>query len=214
MSKARIKEGLEGIAREVLADVQKEADIIILKAEKEAKEILKVAKDDSDKIYATVMAEVVTKASSEKRKMDSKSDVDVRNRLLMVKDALVQTTFEKAQLRLNEFINEDTYHEFLLRLIEEASRKIGSKNLMVQVNSKDKVWLTQENIDILSKRLRLDLILAEETIPSMGGCKVQTTDGKLVYDNTFENRIEQIKPTLRLEVAKILFQKEESPNVS
>jgi vacuolar-type H+-ATPase subunit E/Vma4 len=120
MSKARIKEGLEGIAREVLADVQKEADIIILKAEKEAKEILKVAKDDSDKIYATVMAEAVTKASSEKRKMDSKADVDVRNRLLMVKDALVQTTFEKAQLRLNEFINEDTYHEFLLRLIEEA----------------------------------------------------------------------------------------------
>jgi vacuolar-type H+-ATPase subunit E/Vma4 len=48
----------------------------------------------------------------------------------------------------------------------------------------------------------------------MGGCKVQTTDGKLVYDNTFENRIEQLKPTLRLEVAKILFQKEESPNVS
>jgi V/A-type H+/Na+-transporting ATPase subunit E len=214
MSTARIKEGLEGIASEVLADVQKEAEITILKAEKEAKETLKVAKDDSDKIYATIMAEAMTKASSERIKMDSKADVEVRNRLLKIKDALVESIFEKAQLRLFDFVSEGTYNEFLLKLIEEAARKIGSKKVTIQVNSKDKVWLTEENIGILSKRLRVDLILAEETIPCIGGCKVQTTDGKLVYDNTFENRIEQLRPALRLEVAKILFQKEESPNVS
>ncbi len=212
MSTARIKEGLKGIANEVLVDVQKEAEEIILKAEKNAKEILKAAKNDSDKIYATAMAEVVARAAFEKRKIDSKADVDVRNQLLKVKEALMQSAFEKAQLRLNEIINEDAYKALLSRLIEEAAKKIGSKKLIVKVNSKDKVWLKQFNMDFLSKRLRADLILAEETTTSIGGCIVQTVDGKIVYDNTFENRIQQLEPAVRPEIAMILFQKEGSSN--
>ena len=209
MSTARIKEGLEGIATEVLADVQKEAETIILKAEKEAKEILKLSKDDSEKIYAMLMDEAVAKAFSEKRKIASKADVDARNQMLQVKETLLQSTFEKAQLRLTEIVNEDTYNEILLRLIEDAAKKIGSKKLWIQVNSKDRTWLSKGNLDILSKRLRKDLMLSEEPISSIGGCRVQTIDGKLAFDNTFENRIQQLNPTLRFEVAKILFQKEE-----
>jgi V/A-type H+-transporting ATPase subunit E len=213
MNAVKVKEGLKGIANEVLADVQKEAEVLVHKAEEDSKETLRIAKDESDKIYALVMAEAVTKTSSEKKKIDTKADVDVRNQILVAKDALMQSTFEKAQSRLNEVVNEEKYKKFLLKLIEESANKIGSGKLIVIISSRDKLWLTQKNIDIISKRLHVDLALADETTPSIGGCKIQTIDGRIIYDSTFENRIEQLKPALRPELAKILFQKEGSPNV-
>jgi V/A-type H+/Na+-transporting ATPase subunit E len=214
MNAVKIKEGFKGIANEVLADVQKEAEVLVHKAKEESKETLRIAKDESDNIYAIVMAEVVAKASFEMKKIDTKADVDVRNQILVAKDALMQSTFEKAQSRLNQVVNEDKYKKFLLKLIEESAKKIGSEKLIVIINSRDKLWLTQKNIDIISKRLRVDLALADETTSSMGGCKIQTIDGNIIYDNTFENRLEQLKPALRPELAKILFQIEGSPNVS
>jgi V/A-type H+/Na+-transporting ATPase subunit E len=213
MNAVKIKEGLKGIANEVLADVQKEAEVMVLKAEEDSKKALRIAKDESDKIYALVMADAVTKTSSEKKKIDTKADIDVRNQILMAKDALLKSTFEKAQSRLNEAVNEAKYKKFLLKLIEESAKKIGSERLIVIINSRDKLWLTQKSIDLISKKLAVNLSLGDETTPSMGGCKIQTIDGKIIYDNTFENRIEQLKPALRPELVKILFQKEGSPNV-
>ena len=46
-----VKDGLSAIANEVLEDVQKEAEAIILAAEKEAKETLKTAKKQADQNY-------------------------------------------------------------------------------------------------------------------------------------------------------------------
>jgi vacuolar-type H+-ATPase subunit E/Vma4 len=42
----------------------------------------------------------------------------------------------------------------------------------------------------------------------MGGCVIQTGDGKVTYDSTIDNRLKELKPNLRVEVAKILFEKE------
>ena len=214
MSSSKIKEGLEGIADEVLDDVQEEAVILILQAEKEGKDLLKAAKSDSYKQYTKIMAEAVLKVDSEKRKVNSVADVEVRNRLLKKKEDLVELVFKKASLKLLEVVNTDNYFEYLLRLIKEASLQIGSKSMIVEVNSKDKAWLEQGNLERLSNNLKLNLRLAEETSSSIGGCKVQSIDGKLVYDNTLENRIQQLKPNLRLEIVKVLFLREESANVS
>jgi vacuolar-type H+-ATPase subunit E/Vma4 len=39
----------------------------------------------------------------------------------------------------------------------------------------------------------------------IGGCKIQSADGKIVYDNTLDHRLEELRPELRVEAAKILF---------
>ena len=60
----------------------------------------------------------------------------------------------------------------------------------------------------LSKKLHCELKLSDETGDFIGGCKIQTADGKITYDSTIDNRLQELKPTLRVEVAKILFGKE------
>jgi len=203
-----IKDGLSAIASEVLDDVQKEAEAIILAAENEAKETLKAAKEQADQNYQAIINQAKTKAETERRKITSVTEVEMRNRLLQTKEDLVDNAFEKALVKLQDFVKTEEYHEHLLKLIEKVAKRIASKNLLVQVNAEDKTWLTQDMLNRLSKKLRRELKLSDETEDFIGGCKIQTVDGKITYDSTMNNRLQELKSTLRVEVAKILFGKE------
>jgi V/A-type H+-transporting ATPase subunit E len=188
--------------------VQKEAEAIIIAAENEAKETLKAAKEQADQKYQAIINQAKTKAENERRKIASVTEVEMRNRLLQTKEDLVNTAFEKALIKLEDFVTTEKYHEYLLKLIEEVAERIGQKNLVVQVNAKDKAWLTQDILNLLSKKLHCELKLSDQTEDCVGGCKIQTVDGKITYDSTIDNRLQELKPALRVEVAKILFGKE------
>jgi V/A-type H+-transporting ATPase subunit E len=208
MSALSVKDGLSAIAREVLQDVQKEAEAIIVAAEKDAKQTLRAAKEEADANYQITIDQATTQAAVEKRKITSLTEVEVRNQLLQTKETLVNAAFEKAQTQLAAFTKTEQYHEHLLALIEETAKKIGSKKLTVHVNAKDKEWLAQGDLAKLSKKLRFELSLSDQTEQIMGGCKIETADGKVVSDNTLENRLQELKPALRVDAARILFGKE------
>ena len=125
--------------------------------------------------------------------------------MLQTKEDLVDSAFEKALTKLKAFAKSKDYHEYLLNLIENNAKKLGQKNLVVQVNAKDQGWLTQEMLDRLGKKLQCEIKLSEETENYLGGCKIQTADSKIIYDGTLDNRLQELKPVLRVEVAKILF---------
>ena len=90
-----VKDGLSAISNEVLGDVQKEAEAIILSAENQAKQTLKAAKQQADQNYQTLMNQATAKAEGEKRKITSVTEVEMRNRLLQAKEELVDIAFEK-----------------------------------------------------------------------------------------------------------------------
>jgi vacuolar-type H+-ATPase subunit E/Vma4 len=90
-----------------------------------------------------------------------------------------------------------------------VAKEIDKKSLVVQVNVKDKGWLTQDMLNPIGKKLHYEFKLSDSTIDCIGGCKIQTEDGKIIYDGTIDNRLQEIKPVLRVEVAKVLFGKED-----
>jgi V/A-type H+-transporting ATPase subunit E len=203
-----IKDGLLAITSEVLGDVQKEAQAIISMAENEAKETLKKAKEQAYQNYQTIMNQAKTKAESERRKIASVAEVEMRNCLLQTKEDLVDAAFLKALDKLKEFTATKEYHDYLLRLVEQASKLIDRGNLVVQVNARDKAWLTQDVLTRLSEKLHCELTLSGQTEEFIGGCKILTVDSKITYDGTIDSRLQELRPTLRVEVARILFGKE------
>ena len=203
-----IKDGLSAIANEVLGDVQKEAEAIILSAESQSKETLKAEKEQAMQNYLTLLNQATVKAEDERRKIASVTEVEIRNRLLQTKEVLVEDAFDKALIKLKDFVTTEEYHSYLLNLIKDVAKNIGQKSLVVLVNAKDKAWLTQDMLDRVSKKVHVELKLSEQTEDFIGGCKIQTLDGKITNDNTIDYRLKELKPTLRVEVAKILFEKE------
>ncbi len=200
-----VKDGLSAIAKDVLGDVQKEAETIILTAEREAKETLKAAKEQADHYYKDKITQAKLKAEAEKRKVASVTEVEMRNRVLQIKEELVATAFEKALIKLKNFVETKDYHNYLLKIMQNAVERIGQKDLVVKVNAKDKDWLTQDVLKLLSKKLHCELRISEETGDYLGGCIVQTADGKIIFDVTLDNRFQELKPVLRVELAKTLF---------
>jgi vacuolar-type H+-ATPase subunit E/Vma4 len=205
---SKVKQGLAAIANEVLDDIRKEAEAIIRKAEKESEENLRTAKDEADRTYEAIISDASAKTDAEKRRIASLTQVEKRNRLLQTKEELVDFAFNETQARLKTFVKTGDYHNCLVNLIEEAAKKLDAKSLIIYVNSTDKAWLLEGELSSLSKKLRTELKLAEETLDCIGGCKVHTTNEKVLFDNTLENRLQQLTPHLRLEVAQILFGKE------
>ncbi len=205
---SKVKQGLASIANEVLNDVRKEAEAILFNAEKEAKQTLQTAKEEADNTYENIITGASAKTEAEKRKIASRTQVDIRNSLLQTKADIVETAFNKALILLQDFVKTENYHNYLVTLIQEAAEKLESKSLTLHVNVQDKDWLTPAKLNSLSKNLGVALKLADQTEDCIGGCKVQTEDEKVLYDNTLENRLQQLKPALRLEVATILLGKE------
>jgi V/A-type H+/Na+-transporting ATPase subunit E len=203
-----VKEGLLAIASEVLGDVQKEAEALILAAEAEAKNTLRKAKQQADQNYQSTIDKAKGKADAEKRKIISLTEVEIRNQLLQTKEDLVNAAFEKALGKLRDFVKTEKYPDYLLKTIEETAKRIGSKKIVLYVNSKDAAWLRRENLEDLSRKLSLELTLSDLAEDCIGGCKIQTADGKVIFDSTIDTRLRQLKPILRTEVAKILFGKE------
>ena len=200
-----VKNGISAIAKDVVGDVQKEAEAIILAAEHEAKATLKAAKEQADQNFKTIITQAKSKTEAEKRKIASVTEVEMRNRLLQTKEDLVDAAFEKALVELRNFVETDDYHDYLLKIIKNAAERIGKKNLVIQVNAKDKEWLTPDVLNRLSKKLHCELRLFEKTSDYIGGCIIQTEDGKIVFDVTLDNRLQELKPILRVELAKKLF---------
>lgn len=203
-----VKDGLSAITNEVLGDVQKESEAIILSAEEQAKATLKIGKEQAIKNYQTLMNQATTKAEGEKRKITSVTEVEMRNRLLQTKEGLVDAAFEKALEKLKVFVTIEEYHNYLLNLIGDVTKRIGQKDLVIQLNAQDKGWLTQDMLNRLAKKLHCEFKISEQTDDFIGGCKIQSADGKINYDSTIDNRLRELKPTLRVEIAKILFEKE------
>jgi len=206
---ASIKKGLVAIASEILEDVTKESEIIIRDAEKKAKEILRDAKTEAERSRVRLLAEAEENGKIEQKKTQSLTAMELRNRLLQVKEEHINAVFDKALARLKQFVESESYPSYLLKFIEEAVKKIESNRLIVYVNSKDREWLANGKLDELSGKLGVKLALADETESCLGGCIVKTLDGKLSHDNTFEKRLQALKPILRIKVAKILFEKED-----
>jgi V/A-type H+-transporting ATPase subunit E len=152
-----IKNGISAITNDVLGDVQKEAEAIILAAENEAKATLKSAKEQADQIYRAIICQAKVIAEAEKRKIASVTDVEMRNRLLQAKEELVDIAFEKALGELKNFVETEDYHDYLIKLIQSAAEKMGKKDIVVHVNAKDNNWLTQDLVKRLSKKCRSEL---------------------------------------------------------
>ena len=199
-----VKIGVAAIANEVISDVQKEAEAAIAAAENEAKETLRAAKEQADRVYREILVEANRKAETEKRKIASVTEVELRNRLLQVKEDLVDEAFQKAIVKLKEFTQTPDYPPYLLKLVEDIAGQMDQASLEVEVNAKDQA-LTANALKKISQKTGVKLKLSQSTPSYIGGCKVQSEDGRIIYDGTLDNRLAMLKPELRAKIAKSLF---------
>ena len=141
--------------------------------------------------YDKIISDGNKEADKIEKQIVGSADIEARNKELMVLEEAVNKVFSKA---LDQIANED--HSNLIKtLLEEATKILGTTDVTVFTNTKDKDAV-QSSLSQFS-----GAELSSDTIDCLGGVKVKSKDGAMTFDNTIDARIERLKPLIRKEIA-------------
>ena len=163
-----------------LDEAQENLDSAVPKLESEYDKIISDGKKEADKI---------------EKQITGSADIEARNKQLMALEEAVDKVFSAA---LDQIANADRsgdYSNLIKTLIEEATQILGTSEISVSTNTKDKD-VVQSTLSQFS-----GAELSSETIDCLGGIKVKSKDGTMTFDNTIDARIERLKPLIRKEIA-------------
>ncbi len=163
-----------------VSDSKQTLDDSLPKLEQEYDKIISDGKKEADKIEKQIVGS---------------SDLDVRNKQLLLLEEGVDKVFSKV---LDQIANTDRsgdYSNLIKTLLDAATKILGTTAVTVFTNTKDKDVVKS----ILSKYSGAKL--SSETIDCLGGIKIKSKDGTMTFDNTIDARIERFKPLIRKEIA-------------
>jgi V/A-type H+-transporting ATPase subunit E len=163
-----------------LDDSQQNLDAAIPKLESEYDKIISDGKKEADKI---------------EKQITGSADIEARNKQLMALEEAVDKVFSKLLDQIANVDRSGDYSNLIKTLIDEATKILGTSEIIVSTNAKDK--------DIVQSALSQfsGAELSSDTIDCLGGVKAKSKDGAMTFDNTIDARVERMKPLIRKEIA-------------
>lgn len=176
---------------EVLADLES--------GRKEALARVDSVRKETAETVTKILETSVKQAESIRRQIIGAAELEARNAQLRTLEKAVNEAFELANKEISGSLGA-SHEKAIERLILEGLNIIGPK-AKVRCAPKDKRAVTSAIRKLASKaKVSFD----DEPIETIGGVVLTTPDGSVRFDNTFEARLERMKPTLRKDVAAIL----------
>ncbi len=143
---------------------------------------------------------IIDEGKKEAEKIDKQiigsSDLESRNKEILLVEDSVQKVFEKAIEKIKSSTKDDNYTKLMESLLEESTNALGTSEVTVYTNSKDKQIVQS----LLSKFSGAEL--SNDSIDCLGGVEVKSKDGTMTFNNTIDARVERMKPLIRKDIAK------------
>jgi V/A-type H+-transporting ATPase subunit E len=186
--------------------LEKTVDKILNQSENELLFSLKQSLDDSkntlsnslstlEQEYERILADGKKEADKLQKQITGSAALEARNKQLLLVEDSVEKVFTKAIEKLNDLVRNEDYTKLLTQLLDETVKGLGTSNVIVECNSKDKSVVQS----ILSKFP--GATLSSNTVNCLGGVIVKSKDGSMSFDNTIDARIERLKPLIRKDIA-------------
>lgn len=160
------------------------------------------SKEKMDNSASTLVQEydqIISNGRKEADKIEKQiigsSDLEARNKQLTTVEESIDKVFSKAIEEIANAPRSGDYTNLIKSLLDESTKNLGTTEIVVSTNSKDK--------DIVQSTLTQypGAELSPETIDCLGGVKVKSKDGAMTFDNTIDAKIERLKPLIRKDIA-------------
>ena len=145
--------------------------------------------------YDKIISDGRKEADKIQKQIVGSSDLEARNRQLLLVEEAVDRAFGEALGRISDMDRDDAYAELVESLVREATDTLGSTEVVVYTSEKDR--------DVVGSVLNgfSGSQLADDTIECLGGVRIVSTDGTMTFDNTLDARISRLKPLIRKQIA-------------
>ena len=145
--------------------------------------------------YDRILVDGKKEADKLQKQITGSAALEARNKQLLFVEESVEKVFAQAMEKLNDLVRNEDYAKLVAQLLDESVKGLGTSNVIVECNSKDKSVVQP----ILSKFS--GATLSSNTINCLGGVIVKSKDGSMSFDNTIDARIERLKPLIRKDIA-------------
>lgn len=187
---------LDKVSSELLNEVDAELE----SGRKEALERMRAVLQETKSKSAKILETGDRQADSARRKILGAAELKSRNDLLRTLEEASNEVFQEALKNLSR--SSDRYEKSLERLIREGVAVIGT-DAIVECNERDRDPVAAI-IKAMNRAHGSKLTMAEKSIKTIGGVVLHSKDLSTRFDDTFETRLERMRPQLRSEVVKLL----------
>lgn len=200
----KIEKNTEKLLKKILAEQKGTIDEINAEAEEKLK-----------KITESIVEEAKKNAEAEFSKEKAKQELELRLKITKFRDELVDNFFEKAIEKIKLLTETKEYEKSLEKLLFEAAVTLKQSNIIIHCRNQDNKILTKQFLDNISNRLKKEnnietkYQLSKTPINCMGGVRLETPDGRISIDNTYEKRIERLLISMKRELSLMLTQEQE-----
>ncbi len=186
---------LEQAIDKILKKTQKEILSDLENSSSDSKQTLDDSLPKLEQEYDKIISDGKKEADKIEKQIIGSSDLDVRNKQLLLLEEAVDNVFTKALEKITNVDRNDDYSNLIKTLLDESTKILGTTEVTVFTNAKDK--------DVVQSMLSQysGAELSSETIDCIGGITIKSKDGTMTFDNTIDARIERLKPLIRKDIA-------------
>jgi len=190
-----VDSALERTVEKILQNTEQQIVSSLKEALKSSQSMLANSQVSLEQEYDKILAEGKKEAEKLEKQIVGNADLDSRNKQLLLVEESIEKVFEKAIKKLQDTDRNNEYSKLISTLLQESIDAIGTSDIIVQTNSKDKSVVQS----LLSKFS--GATLSSDLIECLGGIKVQSKDGTMKFDNTIDARLDRLKPLIRKDIA-------------
>jgi V/A-type H+-transporting ATPase subunit E len=209
-------EGVNKIISHIEAGAEKEISEILLKAQAEAENIKKAAQEKAERETQRTLSNGRRVASLEGQRIIAETKIDVRRKKMDAQEEAIAASFEEAKKVLEELAEKGkwdnlVYKDIMFNLIASASEVVAGNKLELVFNQRDRKIFNKEILKEASGFVKkktgrdISLTLTNKTMQFLGGVVIRDMEKSMEVDNTLETKLNRLKESIRVDVAKILF---------
>lgn len=191
---------IEELIERVLEKARSEASVIEDRAEKSAERELERARTREKRTRQAAEDREEKRIRAKRNAELVKISMRERRKLLARESKLIEDLFSQALDDLRSSENKSERRALLLKLSAEAIAALGVSKVSLAFNRDDRKLIRDADLSGLDG----DLSISPEPLNSLGGVVASDKSGRLVYENTFEARLERDYERLRSLVAEKL----------
>jgi V/A-type H+-transporting ATPase subunit E len=208
--------GVDKIIAHIKANVDREVSEVLHKAQAEAESIKKTAQQKAEAEAQKVLSQGKRAAALEGQRIIAEKKLEVRRRKMDAQEEAIAASFEEATAFLGDLAEKGTqdnlvYKDILFSLVASACEIVAGGKVELALNKRDSGRFDEKTMGELYSFVKkktgrdVSLSLANKAIPCLGGVIVRDLERQVEVDNTLESKLDRLRESIRVDVAKLLF---------
>ncbi|MFV2040544.1 MAG: V-type ATP synthase subunit E [Candidatus Hydrothermarchaeales archaeon] len=201
-------DNVDKITSKILEDAEAKSAEIIEQARAESRGKLEASRRKGEAARDRLVSDAEKTSDQTRKKIVAESNIKARTIILESKERLINLAFDQAESELEKIAAGKGYAGVLTALTRDTCVELGGGELEVIVRSADEKTVSKA-VKTIEKEVKaatgVDTKISVSTAAIGPGVIVKGGGGKFEIDSTFKNRLELLRPSLRLKVAEALF---------